>query len=147
MWYACPCRCMCMHERGENGITQLPSFWHRNSALSLTHNQAPLLCLRLLSTPCFYTVQVPAVSLPGSTSLPNFIKDGAMFPNPSLLRTQWCGPTLTLWRRVLLSNGQLAPNVFMQWCSSGGSEIMANHNIQPEPGFTALWCLCPNISK
>ena len=123
MWYACPCRCMCMHERGENGITQLPSFWHRNSALSLTHNQVPLLCLRLLSTPCFYTVQVPAVSLPGSTSLPNFIKIGAMFPNPSLLRTQWCGPTLTLWGRVLLSNGLVPACPREHLCNFPAAEV------------------------
>ena len=27
-------------EKGENGIIQLPGFWHRNSAFSLTLNQA-----------------------------------------------------------------------------------------------------------
>ena len=94
-----------MHGRGEYGITQLPNFWHRNSALSPTCNQAPLLCLRLLPPSCFYTVPVQAISLTGSTSILNFNSDGAAFPNPSLLRTLWLGPTPTLWGRVLLSNG------------------------------------------
>ena len=36
-----------------------------------------LLCLQLSSTPHFYTVLNQAISLPGGTSLPNFISDGA----------------------------------------------------------------------
>ena len=144
--------CMCMHVRSENNITQPPSFWHRNSALIPTHKQATIPCLRILSTPHFYTVCVQAVSLP-DTSLPNFISDGTVFPNPSLLRTLWLGPAPTLWERVSLSNGQmqacprehscdlaeaevlrlwpgtgLPQNKFMQSRSGKGSEIMANYN-------------------
>ena len=87
-----------------------------------------------------------AVSIPGGTSLLNFISDGAVFPNLSLLRALWFGPALTLLGRVLTSNGQvlgcpqeclcnrtttetqrLHPGVnlpqkkFMQLCSSNGS--------------------------
>ena len=48
-------------------------------------NCAPILCLRLLSTPCFYAVRDQAIRLPGSTSLLSFISDAAVFPDPSLL--------------------------------------------------------------
>ena len=53
---------------------------------SLTSNQAPFLCLQLLSTPRFYTVRDRA---PGSTSLLSFVSDAAVFPGPLLLRD--CG--------------------------------------------------------
>ena len=49
-------------------------------------NCAPILCLQLLSTPCFYAVCDQAIRLPGSTSLLSFIPDMAVFPSPSLLR-------------------------------------------------------------
>ena len=89
----------------ENGITQLPSLWYQNSALLPSSNQAPLLCLQLPSTPHFYTVCIQAVSLLGSTSLLNYIADGAVFPNPSLLRALQLGPAPTLWGSVTPSNG------------------------------------------
>ena len=89
--------------------TQLPSLWHRNFAWSLMGDQASLLCLRPLSSPCLYPVHVQGVLLPGSTSLLSFISDGDVFPNPSFQRTLQVGPTLTLWGNVSLSNGQLAP--------------------------------------
>ena len=47
---------------------------------------ACILCLRLLSTTCFYTDHDQAIRLPGSTSLLSFISDMAVFPNSSLLR-------------------------------------------------------------
>ena len=53
----------------------------------------------------FYTFHVQAISLPDDTSLTNFISDGSVFPIPSLLRTLWLGPALTLLGRVFLSNG------------------------------------------
>ena len=56
------------------------------SLLSLTSKPAPVLCLRLPSTPCFYTIRDQA---PGSTSLLSFISDAAVFPDPFLLRD--CG--------------------------------------------------------
>ena len=49
-------------------------------------NWAPLLCLQLSSTPCFFTVCDQA---PGSTSLPSFVSDAAVFPGPLLLKD--CG--------------------------------------------------------
>ena len=53
---------------------------------SLIRDHAPVLCLRLPSTPRFYTVRDPAA---GSTSLLSFISDAAVFPDPLLLRD--CG--------------------------------------------------------
>ena len=41
----------------------------------------------------------------------------------------------------------LPQKTFVQLCSGRGSEIMANHNTQPLPGFPALWAFCPNTSK
>ena len=49
-------------------------------------NQAPVLCLQLLSTPRFFTVRDQA---PGSTSLPSFVSYAAVFPGPLLLKD--CG--------------------------------------------------------
>ena len=46
-------------------------------------NRAPIICLHLLSIPCFYTIRDQA---PGSTSLPSFVSDAAVFPGPLLLR-------------------------------------------------------------
>ena len=65
---------------GGNGVTQLPSLWYWNSN---TSNGASILCLLLLSTPCFYAVRDEA---PGSTSLLSFILDVAVFPNTLLLK-------------------------------------------------------------
>ena len=78
--------CACMGEV-KAVAHSFPHLWHRNIAISPTDNQAPLHCLQLLSTPCFYTipVHIQAISLPGSTSLPTFILDGAVFPTPSFL--------------------------------------------------------------
>ena len=60
---------------GENGATQPPSlfFWISNRALFLR--------LQLPSTPRFSTVHDQA---PGSTSLPSFVLDMAVFPSPVL---------------------------------------------------------------
>ena len=68
---------MRMRGSGENGTTQLPSLF------SLISSHAPVLCLQLLSTPCFFTVCDQA---PGSTSLLSFVLDVAVFPGPLLLK-------------------------------------------------------------
>ena len=57
--------------------------------LSPTSSHTPVLCLQLPFTACFYTVRDQAVRLPGGTSLPSFISDAVVFPDPSLLRV--CG--------------------------------------------------------
>ena len=49
-------------------------------------NRAPILCLQLSSTLRFFTVRDQA---PGSTSLPSFVSDVAVFPGPLLLKD--CG--------------------------------------------------------
>ena len=49
-------------------------------------SHAPVLCLRLPSTPCFYTVRDQA---PGRTSLLSFVSDVAVFADPLPLRD--CG--------------------------------------------------------
>ena len=64
-------------------------------------------------------------------SLSNFISDGVVFPNPSLLRTLLLGPTPTIWGRVSLSNGWMLAyprKCSCDPCSGKGSEIMANYN-------------------
>ena len=58
-----------------NGPTQLPSLFSRIS------NRTPVLCLQLLSTPCFFTLCDQA---PGSTSLASFVSDAAVLPGPLL---------------------------------------------------------------
>ena len=68
---------------------------------SLTGNHAPLLCPWLLSTPGLYTIQNQVISLPGGTSLLNFISDEAVIPNPSFLRALSLGPTVTPSGNVL----------------------------------------------
>ena len=57
--------------------------------LSPPSNCASVLCLRLPSTPHFYTVRDKAIRLPDDTCLLSFISDVAGFPDPSLLRD--CG--------------------------------------------------------
>ena len=68
-----------MRGRSENSFPQLPRFRQRNSEHSSTSSQAPLLCLWLPSTPHFYVVRVQAVSLPGGTSLLNYMSFGTIF--------------------------------------------------------------------
>ena len=112
----------------------LPSFLVSGTGTLCSHPpifKHALLCLRPLSTPCFYTVRVQAVGLPGGTSLLNFILDGAVFSNPSLLRSQQLGPALTIWGRISLSTDQVLAcprKCSCDPCSGKGSEIMANHN-------------------
>ena len=53
---------------------------------SLINNRTPVLCFQLSSTPCFFTVHDQAR---GSTSLPSFVSDAAVFPGPLLLKD--CG--------------------------------------------------------
>ena len=62
----------------ENGASQLPNLFFRIS------NRAPILCLQLSSTPCFFTLCDQA---PGCTSLLSFVSDAAVFPGPYFRRT------------------------------------------------------------
>ena len=71
---------MRMRGTGENGATQLPSL------SSWISDLAPVLCLQLSSTPRFFTLRDQA---PGSTSLPSFVSDEAVFPGPLLVKD--CG--------------------------------------------------------
>ena len=71
---------MRMHRSGENGATQLPSLF------SWISSRALVLCLQLLSTPCFFTLHDQA---PGSTSLQSFVSDAAVLP--ALLLLKDCG--------------------------------------------------------
>ena len=57
-----------------------------STLFSLMSNRSLVLCLRLPSTPHFYTVRGQA---PGSTSLLSFVSDAAVFLDPLLLRD--CG--------------------------------------------------------
>ena len=64
---------MRMRGTGEDGGTQVSSVFSRIS------NHAPDLCLQLLPTPRFFTLRDQA---PGSTSLPSFVSNAAVFPSP-----------------------------------------------------------------
>ena len=126
-----------------------PVSWHRNTTLSSSGNKAPLLYLRLLSTPYFYTVCVQAISLPGSTSHPNFISDEAVSkPLTSEDPVAWtCSHPLAEGLTKQWPGASLLQKKCMQSHSSRGSGIMVNHNTQPMLGFTTSWHLCFNTSK
>ena len=101
---------------GENGITQLPSVYI-GTLFSPVSNHAPVLCLRLLYTTCFYTACNQA---PGSTSLLSFISDSVVFPEPLLLKD--CG--------------------FDLFCPCVGVSHRAMAGCQPYPGTFAGLCCC-----
>ena len=71
---------MRMRGSGENGATQPLSLFSRIS------NHTPVLRLQLSSTLRFSTFRDQA---PGSTSLPSFVSDVAVFPGP--FRVKDCG--------------------------------------------------------
>ena len=74
---------MRMRGGSEHGIAQLPSLCNMGTLFSPISNCTPVLCLQLLSTPCFFTVGDQA---PGSTSVLSLISDAAVFPGPLLLK-------------------------------------------------------------
>ena len=79
---------------------------------SLISSHAPILCLRLPSTPRFYKIRDQA---PGSTSLLSFVSDAAVFPDPLFLKD--CGFDLI--------------------CPSGGGSHRAMAGCRPLPGMLA----------
>ena len=72
---------MRMRQSGKNGVTQ-PPVSYQISVLP-DKQLRTVLCLRLPSIPCFYTLRDQA---PGSTSLLSFISDAGVFPDPVFLR-------------------------------------------------------------
>ena len=82
--------CVCACARACAGVVKMVSPRYPVSSIrtlfSLISNHAPVLCLWLPSTPCFYTVRDQA---PGRTSLLSFVSDAAVSPGPLLLRD--CG--------------------------------------------------------
>ena len=77
--------------------------------LSLTRNQSPLLCLKLLSIPSLYPVCVQAISLPGSTSPSRvFSQTGLCFKTPHF--TEPCG---------LAHTDPLGEGLADQWLGAG----------------------------
>ena len=76
------CRCVCTCVRG----VKMASVFSIRILFSPTSNHTPLLCLWLLSTVHFYTVNDQVIRLPGVTSLLCFISDATVFPNTSFLR-------------------------------------------------------------
>ena len=109
-----------MRGRRENGVSQIPSLLYGNSVLSMTSNRAPVLCLQLLSAPCFYIVCDQALMLPVGTSLLSCISDVALLPDPSLLRDYGFDP----------------------FRSSGGGSLQAVARCWPPPGMFAGLCCC-----
>ena len=75
---------MRMYGKDENGVTQLPSLYCQNSVLAYWQSSTP--ALSLASVHSLSSVRDQAIGLPGGTSLLRLISDGAVFPNPSLLR-------------------------------------------------------------
>ena len=145
-----------MRGSGQNGAAQSPSLFSRIS------NRAPVLCPQLSSTPRFFTLRDQA---PGSTSLPSFGSDVAVFPGPLLLKDCGFDPLHPLreglteqWPNEQWSNVGCtqecpldpavagAPNLqpgasssqqmFTRQCISSVSGIMENHNTHLAPGFT-----------
>ena len=142
---------MRMRGSSENGATQPPSLFSR------INSHPPVLCLQLSSTPCFFTLCDQA---PGSTSLPSFVSDAAVFPGPLLLKD--CGfdlfrPSAGGSHRAMaecqmhqehlpdpaaagaprLQPGASPPQKkFARQCSSSVSGIMENHDTHLAPGFT-----------
>ncbi|XP_044904567.1 uncharacterized protein LOC123382742 [Felis catus] len=71
---------MRLRGNGKNGVTWLPGLF------SQIGSRAPALRLQLSSTPRFFTHRD---QVPGSSSLPSFVSDAAVFPGPLLLKD--CG--------------------------------------------------------
>ena len=135
---------------GENGATQLPSLFFQIS------NRTPVLCLQLSSTPHFTLCD----QAPGSTSLPSFVSDAAVFPGPLLpkdcgfdllrpfvegLTEQWPGAGHTQKHsqdhaaanaKRLQPGASLPQKKLTRQCSSSISGIMENHSTHLAPGFT-----------
>ena len=141
----------------------------RSELCTLTGNQAPLLGLWGPSIPHFYTVPVQDISLPGSTSLPNFMSYGAVFPNPSLLRALPPGPTPILSWMVSLGHGQMPACPQESSCNHAAVEaqrcgwmpachrislcdpvvvaFQRNNNTLPTSGFASPWRFCSDTSN
>ena len=147
-----------MRMRGsvKNGATQPPSLFFRVS------NRALVPRLQLSSTLRFSTLRDQA---PGSTSLPSFVSDAAVFPAPYFRRTaalprsaplpdalteqwpneQWPNVGCTQEHPLdpaavgalrLRPGASPSQKKFARQCSSSVSGIMENHNTHPAPGFT-----------
>ena len=141
---------------GENGATQLPSLFSQNS------NCAPVLCLQLLFTPHSFTLRDQA---PGSTSLPSFVSNVAVFLAPYFQRSAALTRSAPLWEGLteqwlneqwpnadctqeyplnpaaalaprLWPGASLSQKKFVRQCRSSVSGIMENHNTHLAPGFT-----------
>ena len=126
----------------KDGTTQPPSLF------SLISSRAPVLCLQLLSTPCFSTLHDQA---PDSTSLPSFFSDVAVFPGPllpkdrgfDLLHPSAGGShramaecSCTQERRLDPAVAGAPPQKIARQCSLSISGTMENRNIHLTPGFT-----------
>ena len=107
--------CACAYAGAlKNGATQ------PHSLFSQISNRTPVLCLQLLSTPCFSTLCDQAQS---STSLPSFVSDAAIFPGPLLPKDCGFDP--------------LRP-------STGGSHpAMAEYPLHPGMPAGCCCCWCP----
>ena len=149
-WGGLLCTCKCV--RTCTGGLKMASTSYPVSSMgtlfSPISNSIPVLCLRLLSTPRFYTVCDQA---PGSTFLLSFISDAAVFSDPLFLRDcsfdpfcplqegltkQWPSASRTQEHsQDCAANAQrprlgasLLQKKFTRWCSSSVSEIMENPN-------------------
>ena len=140
---------MRIHGTDENGTTQLPSLFSQIS------NPALVFCLQLLSTPRFSTLRDQA---PGSTSLPSFVSDAAVFLCSLLpkdcgfeglteprLNEQWPNAGCTQERLLdpavagaprLQPGASLPPKKIARQCSLSVSGTVENRNTHRAPGFT-----------
>ena len=152
---ACRCECACA------GVVKMQSLSYPvcsiRTLFSPNSNCAAVLCLQLLSTPCFFTVHDQG---PGSTCLPCFVSDMAVFPGLLFLRDcgldpfhpsaeslteQWPNAGCTQessWDGAAAEAQRLRPGAsppqkkFARQYSSSISGIMENHNTSLAPGFT-----------
>ena len=137
---ACIHMCMFVYLRGEVKMVS-PSFPVCGPVILHSHpleNQAPILCLWLPCTPCFYTVPVQAVSLPGAPFSQILSQMGYVSETlTSEGSVAWTTPTL--WGMVWPSKGRVLAcpwEMFVQSCCCRGSRIMVNYHTQLVPGFT-----------
>ena len=85
-------------------------------------NRASVLCLQLLSTPHFFTVRDQT---PGTTSLPSFVSDVAVFPSPLLLKECGFDPFCPFagGSHRAMTKYQLHPGTLVGPCTAGARRL------------------------
>ena len=138
---------MCMCGRRGNSFTQCPSLWHRDLRSHCSTSKHPSLAADLhplytstLSMSKLSTFQVKPLSRVLS-------QIGLLFQSPTFQRPLF-GSALTLWGRVLLSNGQVPACLRKCSCDCTAAEVQRLWEItQLAPGFCCTMASAPSTSK